>query len=60
MTSAFPGSKLLSVNAVRSWSRLNVRKDLAGLGYADGLCRELDESKDRNDREDESQTPDED
>ena len=30
------------------------------LGYADGLCRELGEAKNRNDREDESQSPDED
>ena len=30
------------------------------MGYADGLCRELGEAKDRNDREDKNQSPEED
>jgi hypothetical protein len=61
--SAFSGRKLLPVNAIDTQSRLNVRpersKDLTLLGYADALCRELGEAKDRNDGEDERQSPDE-
>jgi len=61
---SFSGSNLLSLTAARSQLRLEVgperSNDVTRFGYADGLCRELGETKDRNDREDEGQSPDED